>query len=48
LSEIYSSIGKDIKREKEETNIKEWFFFAALVIFLAELYFRYGGKRIIQ
>lgn len=48
LDEIYRNIGKDIKREKEETNIKGWFFFAALVVFLIQLYMRYGGRRIIQ
>lgn len=48
LDEIYENISQDIKREKEETNIKEWFFFAALIILFIELYFRYGGKRVIQ
>ena len=48
LNEIYKNIGQDIKREKEETNIKEWFFFSALMLFLIELYLRYGGKRVIQ
>jgi len=48
LDRIYKNIGQDIKREKEETNIKEWFFFSALMLFLIELYLRYGGKRVIQ
>ncbi len=48
LGEIYKSISQDIKREKEETNIKDWFFIAAALALLAELYLRYGGKRIIQ
>jgi Ca-activated chloride channel family protein len=48
LDEIYKNISQDIKREKEETNIKEWFFLAALLIFLVYLYLHYGGKRIIQ
>jgi len=48
LDEIYKNISKDIKREKEEKNIKEWFFLAALVIFLMQLYLRYGKRRIIQ
>ncbi len=48
LDEIYKTISQDIKREKEETNIKNWFFLAALITFLAYLYLRYGGKRIIQ
>ena len=48
LDEIYKNISQDIKREKEETNIKDWFFFAALTTFLIYLYLRYGGRRIIQ
>ncbi len=48
LDEIYKNISQDIKREKEETNIKDWFFFASLITFLVYLYFRYGGRRIIQ
>ncbi|MGD1838149.1 MAG: VWA domain-containing protein, partial [Nitrososphaeraceae archaeon] len=32
LNEIYQNISGEIKREKEETNIKDWFFFAALGI----------------
>ncbi|MGC9309133.1 MAG: vWA domain-containing protein [Candidatus Nanoarchaeia archaeon] len=48
LDEIYKNISQDIKREKEETNIKDWFFFVALIILVIKLYFRYGGKRVIQ
>lgn len=48
LDLIYKNIGEDIEREKEETNIKDWFFFAALIVFLVQLYKRYGGGRIIQ
>ncbi|MBW2974355.1 VWA domain-containing protein [Candidatus Woesearchaeota archaeon] len=48
LDEIYKNISEDIKREKEETNIKDWFFLAALIAFLSYLYLNYGGKRIIQ
>ena len=48
LDEIYKNISADIKREKEETSIKDWFFLAALIILFIELYLRYGGKRIIQ
>jgi len=47
LNEIYKNISKDIKREKEEKNIKEWFFFAALMTFLFYMYLIYG-KRVIQ
>ncbi|MCD4844555.1 MAG: VWA domain-containing protein [Methanosarcinales archaeon] len=48
LDGIYKNIGQDIEREKEETNIKDWFFFFALIVFLVQLYKRYGGGRIIQ
>ncbi len=48
LDDIYKNISKDIKREKEETNIKEWFFLTALLTLLIQLYLRYGRGRIIQ
>lgn len=48
LDKIYKDISQEIKREKEETNIKEWFFLAALITFLVYLYLRYGGRRILQ
>jgi len=48
LDNIYENISKDIKREKEKTNIKDWFFLAALITFLVYLYYRFGSKRIIQ
>jgi Ca-activated chloride channel family protein len=48
LDQIYKNISQDIKREREETTIKDWFFFAALIVFLLQLYLRYGGRRIIQ
>ena len=48
LDEIYKNISKDIKREKEETNIKDWLFAIALGIFFLQLYLRYGRGRIIQ
>ena len=48
LDDVYENISKDIQREKEETSIAKWFFLAALLTILVELYFRYGGKRIIQ
>ncbi|NOZ81159.1 MAG: VWA domain-containing protein [DPANN group archaeon] len=48
LDEIYATIGKTIKREKEETNIKDWLFLAALLTFLIYLYLSYGKRRIIQ
>ncbi|MGV8172364.1 MAG: vWA domain-containing protein [Candidatus Woesearchaeota archaeon] len=48
LEDIYKNLSKEIKREKEETNIKDWLFFAALITFMLYLYLRYGRKRIIQ
>jgi Ca-activated chloride channel family protein len=48
LDEIYSNIGQEIERELEETNIKDWFFLAALSVFLVQIYLRYGKRRIIQ
>lgn len=48
LDDVYKNISEDIEREKEQTNIKDWFFLLALVLFLVQLYMRYGGKRIIQ
>jgi len=48
LDGIYKNISKDIEREKEPTNIKNWFFIGAILLLLIELYLRYGGYRIIQ
>ena len=48
LNEIYENISSDIKREREETNIKDWFFVAALCFFFLQFYLRYGRGRIIQ
>ncbi len=48
LNEIYKNISSDIKREKEETNIKDWFFVFALGFFFLQIYMRYGRGRIIQ
>lgn len=48
LDEVYKNISEDIKREKEPTSIKNWFFTAAILTLLLELYYRYGRKRIIQ
>lgn len=48
LDDIYKNIGGEIKREKEETNIKDWFFLGALIVLICEIYLRYGGKRVIQ
>lgn len=48
LSEIYKTISKDIKREKEETDISKFFYVMALFAELVYLYFKYGNKRIIR
>lgn len=48
LDKVYKDISEDIKREKEETSIAKWFFLAALILLLVEMYIRYGGKRIVQ
>jgi len=48
LDRIYRKIGSNIKREKERTNIKDWFFLAALVTFIIYLYLRFGARRVLQ
>lgn len=48
LENIYKNLSKEIKREKEETNIKDWFFIAALITLIIYIYMRYGKKMIIQ
>jgi Ca-activated chloride channel family protein len=48
LNNVYKNISQDIKREKEEASIKEWFFAVALGLFFVQLYIRYGKGRIIQ
>jgi len=48
LDEIYKNISNDIKREKEETSIKDWFFIAALALLIIYIYLRYGRKSVIQ
>ncbi|RLG29168.1 aerotolerance regulator BatA [Methanosarcinales archaeon] len=47
LDEIYSGISQKIKRVREETSVKDWFFGAALVVLLVYLYLIYGKYRII-
>ncbi len=47
LENIYKNISKDIKREQEDTSIKDWLFVASLGLFLAQIYMRYGKGRII-
>jgi len=48
LDEIYERISDDIEREKEDTNIKNWFIIAALLVLFAEMYIRYGKYRILS
>ena len=48
LPQIYAGISQDIKREPEETNIKDWFVTAAIIAMLLQVYLRYGKRRIIQ
>jgi len=48
LTEIYGGLNQEIKREKEETSIKDLFLCAGLILLLLELYLRYGRGRIIQ
>jgi Ca-activated chloride channel family protein len=48
LSDIYANLNKEIKREKEETSIKDVFFLAGLLLIVGEILLRYGRRRIIQ
>jgi len=48
LNEVYKNLSENIKREKEEVNVKDWFIAGAILLFLLELYLRYGNKRVIQ
>lgn len=47
LHQIYAGLNREIVREKEETSIQPFLFAALLPVLLAELYFRYGKRRII-
>ena len=46
LEEIYAKLPEKIKREKENTSIKNWFIMAALLLIGTEMYLRYGRYRI--
>ncbi len=48
LEKIYKTISEDIVREKEPVSIKNYFFIAALILLIFEIYIRYGKYRIIQ
>ena len=47
LDEIYRNIGSNIQREWEETSIKDWFFAAALMLLLTNIYVIYHKYRIV-
>jgi Ca-activated chloride channel homolog len=47
LKKIYTQLTSKIDREKEDVSIKDYFIAAAILVLLAELYFRYGRKRIL-
>jgi len=47
LDEIYRNIGENIVREYEDTSIKDWFFIAALIALLINVYIIYGKYRIV-
>jgi Ca-activated chloride channel homolog len=46
LERIYATMPEKIKREEEDTSIKDWFIMAALLAIMAEVYMRYGRYRI--
>ena len=48
LSEIYANLNKEIKREREETSIKDWFLITGMIVIVIEILLRYGRRRIIQ
>ena len=48
LKDVYAGLSPNIVHEKEDTSIKEYFIFGALVLLCAELWLRYGRGRIIQ
>ena len=48
LDSIYKNISQDIKREQEDTSVKDWFFAVSLGLFFVQIYIRYGKGRVIQ
>ncbi|MCF7860668.1 VWA domain-containing protein [Candidatus Woesearchaeota archaeon] len=48
LKRIYTQLTTKIEREKEDTSIKDYVIAAAFLVLLAELYLRYGRKRILN
>ncbi len=47
LDDIYARIGKNIKREWENTSIKDWFIAAGLILIITNLYIIYGKYRVV-
>ena len=47
LDEIYARISGHIKREWEETSIKDWFFIATFIMLLLNIYIIYGKYRVV-
>ena len=47
LNEIYENIGEDIEREWEKKSIKDYFFAAALIALLINIYIIYGKWKIV-
>ncbi len=47
LNEIYRRLPREIKREREDTSIKDWFILLALLALAGEFYLRFGRHRII-
>jgi len=47
LDEIYARISRHIKREWEETSIKDWFFIATFIMLLVNMYIIYGKYRVV-
>lgn len=47
LDEIYRNIGKNLERDWEDASIKDWFFAAALMVLLTNIYIIYGKYRIV-
>ncbi len=48
LNQIYKGLSNKIKREKEDTSIKDWFIITAILLLGIEMYLRYGKLRIIN
>lgn len=48
LNQIYSTISKEIKREKIETSIKDWFIIIAIILTIIYGITRFAWKKVIQ